>query len=243
VTIQTSRKERKRLERAKRASVGWEQKAPPPPAMNLKTIKPMTRNQNKCFGAIGSGKHLLISGYAGTGKSFIGTYLALRDIEEGAPQERLIIVRSAVQARNQGFLPGTDVEKAAIFEAPYRSIVDDLYGKEGAYNRLKDTKVIEFMTTSFLRGITLSKAFILFDEVQNATDEEINAVITRAGEETRVILCGDRRQNDLEMKKEFSGMGKLLDTVNRMESFEVVDMQPHDIVRSGLVKEWILARG
>ena len=243
MSTQLSRKERKRLERAKRASAGWEDKPAPPPKPNLKTIKPITRNQAKCFAVWGSGRNLFITGYAGTGKSYVGAYLALRDIEAGAPQTRLVIVRSAVQARNQGFLPGTDQEKAAVFESPYRAIVDDLYGRDGHYNRLKDTKQIEFVTTSFLRGTTIPRSILLVDEVQNMTDEEINAVMTRPGEETRVILCGDFRQNDLDMKREHSCMGRLLDTVSKMPSFEIVDMQPQDIVRSGLVKEWILARG
>ena len=142
-----------------------------------------------------------------------------------------------------GFLPGTDEEKAAIYELPYRSIVDDLYsGRGGNYQRLKDAKVIDFTSTSFLRGITMDNAVIVIDEVQNMTDGEINTVMTRVGNNSRVIILGDFRQNDLSGSREESCIGKLLQTLMYVPSFVSIEMEADDIVRSGLVKEWILAR-
>jgi phosphate starvation-inducible protein PhoH and related proteins len=235
--LSLSRKERRRLERDERKA-GVQPPVPQEPT--LKTIKPITINQNRVFKEFAQGKNLLIFGYAGTGKSFLACYLGLSMVNQEC-QKRVVIVRSAVPSRNQGFLPGTDAEKAAVFEPPYRAIVDDLYGRKGAYNRLKDTKVIEFVTTSYLRGTTIDDAIILIDEVQNMTDEEINTVMTRVGQNTRVIICGDFRQNDLK-KGEISCMVKLVETISRMHSFASVELMANDIVRSGLVKEWILAR-
>lgn len=211
------------------------------PTYKLKAVKPITINQNKVFKEWARGNNLLINGCAGTGKSFLGCYLGLNEVDMKA-QSQLVIVRSQVPSRNPGFLPGNELEKAAVYETPYRAIVDDLHNKVGAYNRLKDTKIIEFETTSFLRGVTIDHSILLVDEVQNMTFEEIDTVATRVGENTRVIFCGDSGyQQDL--KKETSGMRRLLDVVERMPDFSTVTMTPDDIVRSGFVKDWIIARG
>jgi phosphate starvation-inducible protein PhoH and related proteins len=214
---------------------------PTSPVFQLRAVKPVTINQNKAFKAFSSGQHILMNGCAGTGKSFLGCYLGLNEVDMKA-QGQLVIIRSQVPSRNPGFLPGNEDEKAAVYEAPYVSIVEELYRKGGAYTRLKDTKVIDFETTSFLRGRTLDNAVLLVDEVQNMTFEEIDTVLTRVGQNTRVILCGDSRfQNDL--KKETSGMTRLIETVSRMPTFSTVTMTVEDIVRSGFVKDWIIARG
>jgi predicted ribonuclease YlaK len=210
---------------------------------SLQSIRPLTINQNRVFKEWSKRQHMLLHGWAGTGKSYVGAYLGLREVEKENAIEKLVIIRSAVPSRKQGFLPGTEEEKAAVFETPYRTIVDELHGKAGAYNRLKETKTIEFETTSYLRGITISNSVVLVDEVQNLDDGEINTVMTRIGENTRVILCGDTAQNDLRRyKTEQSCIGSLLETVERMPSFSIVELGINDIVRSGLVKEWILAR-
>lgn len=210
------------------------------PAYSLRAVKPITINQSKVFKAWLNGQHLLINGCAGTGKSFLGCYLGLNEVDLKA-QSQLMILRSQVPARNPGFLPGNEQEKAMVYETPYREIVDELYGKGGAYNRMKDTKVVEFETTSFLRGRTIDNSVLLIDEVQNMTFDEIDTALTRVGENTRVIICGDSRfQNDL--KKEPSGIGRLLSIVSRMPDFSVVTMTEEDIVRSGFVKDWIVAR-
>jgi predicted ribonuclease YlaK len=211
----------------------------------LPSIKPLTINQNRVFKEWSKGQHMLLHGCAGTGKSFLSIYLALRELErESTKFENLTIIRSAVPSRKQGFLPGTDEEKAAVYEQNYRCIIDhDLYGRTGAYNRLKETKVLHFDTTSYLRGLTIRDSIVLVDEVQNLDDGEVNTVMTRMGENTRVFLCGDTAQNDLSRyRTETSCIGSLINTVSRMASFSVINFGMDDIVRSGLVKEWIMAR-
>lgn len=232
----------KALSRRERRAAKKKQTDPPPiPQATLASIKPITINQSKVFKLWSTGQHLLIHGYAGTGKSFLALYLGLRDVE-GKVFKRMVIVRSAVPSRNQGFLPGNDKEKAAIYELPYVAIVDHLYGKAGSYNRLKENKTIDFTTTSYLRGLTIDDSVIVLDEVQNMTDAEVNTVMTRVGQGSRVIILGDFRQTDLNTKIEQSCIQKLMDTINRINSFSSIEMSPNDIVRSGLVKEWILAR-
>jgi len=235
-----SRKERRKHLREQKAAAGFP--APPPAPPSLTVIRPMTINQSRVFKEFNRGQNLLLHGYAGTGKSFLSLYLALDEALVKKRYKRVIIVRSAVPSRTQGFLPGTEAEKAAVYECAYTAIVDDLFGKGGTYRRLKDQKVIEFTTTSYLRGLTIDDAIVIIDEVQNMIDGEINTVMTRVGQNSRVIICGDFRQNDLVGRREESCIRSLMDTVWRMSSFSIIEMTHDDIVRSGLVKEWILAR-
>lgn len=215
--------------------------APATPYYQLQAVKPITINQNKVFKSWMSGRHVLINGVAGTGKSFLGCYLGLQEVDLKA-QSQLVILRSQVPARNPGFLPGNELEKAAVYEKPYVDIVDDLYRKAGAYNRMKDTKVLDFETTSFLRGRTIDNSVLLVDEAQNMTFDEIDTAMTRVGQNTRVIICGDSKfQNDL--KKEPSGFERAMEIVQKMPDFDIVTMTEDDIVRSGFVKDWIIARG
>ena len=160
---------------------------------DLQEIEPLTRNQLKAFE---SDKHLVLHGLAGTGKTFISSYLAYDDMTKGAFQ-RLVIIRSAVPTRDIGFLPGTEKEKASVYEEPYKDIANDLFGRGDAYEILKQKNLVEFMTTSFIRGITLRDAVVLIDECQNMSFHELDSIITRMGENTRVIFCGDFRQADL----------------------------------------------
>lgn len=205
----------------------------------LRSIKPITFNQAKVFRGYSEGKNLLITGYAGTGKSFLGMFLGLRSVDTEAIKS-LTLIRSAVPARAQGFLPGTPEEKAAVFETPYRAICDELFNVRGQYDDWKRAHRISFETTSFLRGVTIRDSVILVDEAQNITESEVNTVMTRVGEGSRLIVCADYRQNDLK-RGETSGFQMLLDRASRMSSFTEVEMQACDIVRSGFVKEWILA--
>lgn len=235
-----TRKERRKHLREQKAAAGF---SPPPPAPpSLSVIRPMTINQSRVFKEFNRGQHLLLHGYAGTGKSFLSLYLALNEVLNKKTYKTVIIVRSAVPSRTQGFLPGTEAEKAAVYESAYTAIVDDLFKKAGSYKRLKDQKVIEFTTTSYLRGLTIDDAIVIIDEVQNMIDGEINTVMTRVGQNSRVVICGDFRQNDLVGRREESCIRSLMDTIWRMGSFSTIEMTHDDIVRSGLVKEWILAR-
>jgi len=212
--------------------------------LKLKAVKPLTENQEKAFHSYFSDKNLLLYGCAGTGKTYIALHLGLTDVIRGL-YKNIVLVRSAVGSRDIGFLPGTIAEKIALYEVPYKDMVADLCQRPGAYDLLKEKDVLSFMSTSFLRGITLDQSVIIIDEVQNMTDHEISSILTRVGEGSRVIICGDFRQNDLSIngkKNQESGMEQLLKTCQRMKSFDLIEFQIKDIVRSGFVREYIIAR-
>lgn len=212
---------------------------------NLAEIKPLTENQDKAFHANGSGKHLLLYGVAGTGKTFLASYFALSDLLSGLAR-RIIIIRSAVTTRDQGFLPGTLQEKMALYEAPYRDVFADLCGgRRDVYDLLKKKGYMEFMSTSFIRGVTFDDAIIIVDEIQNLTDHEINSVLTRVGKNTRVLLCGDFRQNDLAMtgkKNQETGIHNLIKVCHAMSVFSSIEFSVADIVRSGFCRDYIITR-
>lgn len=212
---------------------------------HLAEVAPLTDNQESAFHANGSLKHLLLYGVAGTGKTFLASYFAISDLLVGTAK-RIIIVRSAVTTRDQGFLPGTLQEKMALYEAPYREIFAELCGgRRDVYDLLKKREYLEFMSTSFIRGVTFDDAIIIVDEVQNCTDHEINSILTRVGKNTRVILCGDHRQDDLKMtgkKHQVSGIENLIRVARSMNKFELIEFGVNDIVRSGFVKEYIITR-
>ena len=240
MNAQLSRKERRKMEREARAAEGFKPSAVEAPKLSY--VKPITVNQAKVFKAWFSGQHVAIFGCAGTGKSFIASYLALNEREAKAAK-KVLIVRSTVPSRDQGFLPGTDAEKLAVYEPPYRAIVDDLFGRHGTYNRLKDTHALEFVSTSYLRGSTYNDTIFVVDEVQNMTMEELDTVMTRVGQNSRVILMGDNKwQNDLKAKRQVSCVDHCRAIVDRIPGFTVVEMGVGDIVRSGFVKDWIVAR-
>jgi phosphate starvation-inducible protein PhoH len=211
----------------------------------VQEVSPLTETQDGAFHANGSGKNLFLYGVAGTGKTFLASYFALSDLCRGLAK-RIIIVRSAVTTRDQGFLPGTLQEKMALYEAPYREIFAELCGgRRDVYDLLKKRDYLEFMSTSFIRGITFDDAIIIVDEVQNCTDHEINSILTRVGKNTRVILCGDHKQNDLKMtgkKNQESGIANLVQVAKSMRSFSLIEFTINDIVRSGFVKEYLITR-
>ena len=215
----------------------------------LKKVIPATPNQQKIFEAFEDEKHLFVHGCAGTGKTFVGMYLGLNAVMTDCHYDRLIIVRSSVPSRSQGFLPGKESEKNEIFELPYDAMVSKLFenepnrgGSSTKYKDLKNTGVIEFVSTSYLRGLTWEDAVILVDEVQNMNDEEIHTVITRVGDNCQVIICGDSDQNDLMYLREESCIETLPLIIAKMPSFEIVQMMTADNQRNALVGEWIDAR-
>lgn len=215
------------------------------PSFDLKRIRPKTENQDKAFNAFYNDKHLFLHGTAGTGKTFIAFYLALQDLHSGqSDQNKLFVVRSTVPSRDMGFLPGNQKEKMKVYEQPYYAIATELYDRGDAYDVLKQKNIVEFISTSFVRGTTLSNCFVIVDECQNMSDMELHSIITRAGENARFIFCGDFRQDDLssERKKEKSGVIDFMKIIKRMNMFEFVDFKPEDIVRSDLVKQYIIAR-
>ncbi len=208
---------------------------------SLKSFYPLTDNQRNTFAAYEDGKHLLLTGTAGTGKSFLSLYLGMTDVVQKNNYDKLVIVRSIVSSRDIGFLPGSNKEKSKVYESPYYGIFAELFGRGDAYEYLKAKGVVEFMNTSFVRGITISNAVIVIDETQSMTWHEISSIFTRIGENCRVIFAGDTKQNDLHSKRdsEASGYRNLIDVINYMPEFETVNFTSADIVRSGLVKSFI----
>lgn len=210
---------------------------------DIKPVQALTQNQKNMFIQYYQGDQILAFGSAGTGKTFLACYLAANDVVDATKsQVRIIIVRSAVQAREMGHMPGTEEEKSAYFERPYQDIFGDLMGRSSTYKDMKAAGVIEFTTTSFIRGVTWDDAIIIADEVQNFNADEINTLMTRVGRNSRVILCGDTKQNDLKKKaNDTSGMGQLLRVIPHMNCFSSIQFTRDDIVRSGFVRQWIEA--
>lgn len=207
---------------------------------SLRPFIPQTENQELMLSEyIDNKKNILAIGSAGTGKTYTALALALKDICEGR-KNRVIIIRSAVPVRDIGFLPGTEEEKMAAYEAGYISIVNNLFKRDDAYGILKQKRLIQFESSSYLRGVTFKDSAIVVDEVENFTYSEMNTVMTRVGVNTQVSLCGDILQTDLNPKD--SGF-KLLEQVipNMPSDFAKITFGHDDIVRSGFCKAWIIA--
>ena len=209
----------------------------------MKRISPMTKHQQDLFDSYYHGKNIANVGSAGTGKTYVSLYLAYEDVLNKDEYEKVIIVRSAVQAREQGFMPGKLNEKMENYETPYVDITNDLFDRDDAYQIMKQKGMVQFMSTSFIRGLTWNNCIVIVDEVQNMSYEELRTVITRVGETSKVILCGDTRQDDLRNSKnrsDRSGLSNFLRVITNMNCFDVVEFGIDDIVRSGLVKEFII---
>jgi phosphate starvation-inducible protein PhoH len=211
----------------------------------LKKIEPLTENQRRTFESFRQGQHLLLHGIAGTGKSFISLYLALQYLLENkdkGPIEKVVICRSVVPTRDMGFLPGSSKDKQKVYESPYNQIFQELFGRGDAYDYLKRKGVVEFMTTSFIRGITLNNCILCCDEIQNMSGHELDSVITRMGTDTRLIFSGDITQSDFLHDHDRGGLRKFMDILNKMNMFEFIEFDEHDIVRSELVKSYIIEK-
>ena len=215
----------------------------------LLDIEPITDNQKKLFDSYADGKHLVAYGTAGTGKTFISLYNALADIlDETTPYERIYLVRSLVSTREIGFLPGDHEDKADIYQIPYKNMVKYMFQMptdadfEMLYGNLKAQESIKFWSTSFIRGTTLDNAIVIVDEFQNLNFHELDSIITRIGENSRIIFCGDASQSDLVKTNDRNGIHDFLNILRKMPSFDIIEFGIDDIVRSGLVKEYIIAK-
>lgn len=215
----------------------------PQRGLQLKRIDPLTENQSKTFDAFYRDKNLLLHGSAGTGKSFISIYLALKEVMDGyGDLNKVVILRSVVPTRDMGFLPGSAKEKAKVYESPYSTICNELFGRGDAYEILKTKGIIDFQTTSFVRGTTFNDCIVIVDEVQNMHFQELDSVITRMGENCKVVFCGDFKQTDLAKDFEKQGLLKFMKILKMMNMFEYVEFTKDDIVRSKLVKSYIIAK-
>ena len=215
----------------------------------LVDIDPLTDNQKRFFDSYAEEKHLIAYGCAGTGKTFIALYNALQDVlNDNTPYERIYLVRSLVSTREIGFLPGTYEDKSDIYQIPYKNMVKYMFQMptdadfEMLYANLKAQETIKFWSTSFLRGTTLDNSIIIVDEFQNLNFHELDSIITRVGENTKICFCGDATQTDLQKTNERNGIHDFMRILRSMNSFDIIEFGLDDIVRSGLCKEYLVAK-
>lgn len=209
----------------------------------LQGYNPITKNQELAFKAWDEGDHLVLAGTAGTGKTFVAMYLALDELlEPDSEYDKIVIIRSVVPTRDQGFLPGTQKEKEEAYAIPYKQICTELFGDPQAYGKMTSAKQLHFESTSFIRGQTFNNALILVDEMQNLNFHELDSVITRVGKNCRVIFCGDYKQSDFKKEDEREGILKFLRIIDHMNDFTTVTFGWQDIVRSGLVRDYIMTK-
>jgi len=209
----------------------------------LFVYEPLTENQKKTFDAWDDGDNLALVGSAGTGKTFLAMYLALEAVtEKQSPQEKITLFRSVVPTRDMGYLPGSIDEKKEVFETPYKNIAHEILGGDQPYKRLITTHQFEFMTTSFIRGLTIDNSVIIVDEMQNLNFHELDSVMTRIGNNCRVIFCGDYHQSDFRDGHERDGVMKFMRVVEQMKNFSVIQFGWEDIVRSDFVRDYIMTK-
>ena len=215
----------------------------------MRDIEPLTQNQQVLFNAYAENKNLVAYGCAGTGKTFITLYNALRDVlSQTTPYEKIYIVRSLVATREIGFLPGDHDDKSLLYQIPYKHMVKYMFEMstdadfEMLYGNLKTQGTIDFWSTSFIRGTTFDNAIIIVDEFQNLNYHELDSIMTRVGQDSKIMFCGDATQSDLTKTNERNGIMDFMRVIRLMPSLDIIEFGVEDIVRSGLVKEYILAK-
>jgi len=209
----------------------------------MEEVQPVTDNQRKAIEAYDSGDSLVLAGSAGTGKTFIGLSLALEDVlDKETWYDKVVIVRSIVPTRDIGYLPGDEEEKKDAYTSPYRSICAELFQNADAWTKLKTAGTVQFMSTSFIRGLTISNAIIVLDEMQNLTFHELDSIITRVGNNCKFIMCGDYYQSDFTKETDRTGILKFLSIIEQLRNFTVVEFGWEDIVRSDFVRDYIMTK-
>ncbi len=215
----------------------------------LRDIEPLTENQEELYRCYKNDQNLVGYGAAGTGKTFITLYNALEDVlDPRTPYEKIYIVRSLVATREIGFLPGDHEDKSLLYQIPYKNMVKYMFEMstdadfEMLYGNLKTQGTISFWSTSFIRGTTFDNAIIIVDEFQNLNYHELDSIITRVGENTKIMFCGDASQSDLAKTNERNGIHDFIKVLRVMPSFDMIEFGLQDIVRSGLCKEYLLAK-
>lgn len=210
--------------------------------LSIELFQPLNEVQRDVLESYSEGYQLMLHGTAGTGKTYCALNLALNDVINERKRSKVVVIRSAVPSRDMGFAPGSIEEKAKLFEGPYSQISNAIFKRGDAYSILKTKGILDFLTTSYIRGKTFNNCFIVVDEIQNMNFEELNTIITRIGKNCKIIFCGDTNQTDLNKKYDKSGLSKFFEIIEDMESFDIIEFTALDIVRSGLVKEYILAK-
>jgi len=210
-------------------------------------VEPITDNQKRFFDAWDEGKMIYAYGVAGTGKTFIALYKALKDVlGETTPYEKIYIVRSLVATREIGFLPGDHEDKSSLYQIPYKNMVQAMFempddnSYDMLYDNLKAQETISFWSTSFIRGTTLDNAIVIIDECQNLNFHELDSIITRVGQDSKIIFCGDAAQTDLQKISERTGIIDFQRIIQNMEEFSLIEFNIEDIVRSGLVRSYLI---
>jgi len=215
----------------------------------LLDISPLTPTQDKVFEEWTKDKNLCLYGVAGTGKTFVALYLALKSVlDENTPYEKIYIVRSLVATREIGFLPGDHDDKAALYQIPYKNMVQYMFEMPSdsdfdiLYDKLKEQETVSFWSTSFIRGTTLDNSIVIVDEMQNLNFHELDSIITRCGQDTKIIFSGDAVQSDLQKTNERNGILNFMSIIRNMEEFSCIEFNIQDIVRSGLVRSYLVAK-
>ena len=215
----------------------------------MRDIEPLTDNQKTSFEAYAKDQNLVAYGVAGTGKTFITLYNALKDVlDPSTPYEKVYIVRSLVATREIGFLPGDHDDKSYLYQIPYKHMVKYMFEMPSEadfnmlYGNLKAQDTIDFWSTSFIRGTTFDKTIVIVDEFQNLNYHELDSIMTRVGAQSKIMFCGDASQSDLIKTNERNGIIDFMQILRIMSSVDVIEFGVEDIVRSGLVKEYILAK-
>ena len=214
---------------------------------SLISIKPITDNQKDVFATWKSGKNQFLFGAAGTGKTFVSLYLALQDVLDlKKPYDKVILVRSLIPTREIGFLPGDEEDKSALYQVPYQNMVRFMFEMPNEqsfnmlYDKLKSQGTLFFLSTSFLRGLTFDNAIILVDECQNLNFHELDTIITRVGQDSKILFCGDFDQTDLQKTNEKNGLHNFLRILQEMDEFNCTEFTIGDIVRSGFVRSYLI---
>ncbi len=215
----------------------------------MRDVEPLTENQKLLYESYKKNQHIVAYGCAGTGKTFITLYNALRDVlDERSPYEKIYIVRSLVATREIGFLPGDHEDKSSLYQIPYKNMVKYMFtpqdeaAAEMLYGNLKTQGTISFWSTSFIRGTTLDNSIIIVDEFQNLNYHELDSIITRVGENSKIMFCGDATQSDLVKTNEKNGIIDFMKILRAMPSIDIIEFGIDDIVRSGFVKEYIITK-
>ena len=214
---------------------------------NLVTVKPITDNQKLVFETWKKGKNQFLFGAAGTGKTFVSLYLALQDVMDlKKPYDKVVLVRSLIPTREIGFLPGDEEDKAALYQVPYQNMVQFMFEMQNEqqfnnlYDRLKGQGTLYFLSTSFLRGLTFDNSIIIVDECQNLNFHELDTIITRVGQDSKIVFCGDFGQTDLVRNNEKNGLHDFMRILEEMKEFNCTEFTIGDIVRSGFVRSYLI---